>query len=213
MPSIIKINRDDMLELTRRMTPARTSMTRIAGSYMDAEGFIDGTFNTNFLKLKNSQKEQNLTIAKIIPFSPTNQNLKRYKIPQSSYGPSGIRQLLLGIKTCGLKNDALLETFYDYIAENYHTDHDYAVYLFHNTYDIPLKASDHESLWESEEIYEYIICAICPVTGDYEPGKPECGFLFPAFKDRTEDPDYIDIYQGNPDLPKKDLLRLLQLSD
>lgn len=43
------INREDMLELTRRMTPARTSMTRAAGSYMDADGDIDGTFNTNFL--------------------------------------------------------------------------------------------------------------------------------------------------------------------
>lgn len=213
MPSITRINRDDMLELTRRMTPARTSMTRIAGSYMDKDGFIDGTFNTNFLKLKNSEKEQNLAIAKTIPFSPTNQNLKRYKIPKEAYTPGGIRQLLLGIKSCALKNDALLESFYEYIAENYHANHDYAVYLFHNTYDIPLKAADHESLWESEEIYEYIICAICPVSGDYEPGKPECGLLFPAFNSRTEDPDYIDIYQSNQDLPKKDLLKILQLQD
>lgn len=71
MSSITRINRDDMLELTRRMTIARTSMTRIAGSYMDADGFIDGTFNTNFLKLKNSEKEKNLTIAKAIPFAQT----------------------------------------------------------------------------------------------------------------------------------------------
>ena len=151
MSSITRINRDDMLELTRRMTIARTSMTRVAGSYMDADGFIDGTFNTNFLKLKNSEKEKNLTIAKAIPFAQTNQNLKRYKIPKEAYALGGIRQLLLGIKSCALKNDALLESFYDYIAENYHTNHDYAVYLFHNTYDIPLKAADHESLWESEE--------------------------------------------------------------
>ena len=193
MSSITRINRDDMLELTRRMTIARTSMTRIAGSYMDADGFIDGTFNTNFLKLKNSEKEKNLTIAKAIPFAQTNQNLKRYKIPKEAYALGGIRQLLLGIKSCALKNDA--------------------VYLFHNTYDIPLKAADHESLWESEEIYEYIICAICPVSGDYEPGKPECGFIFPAFNSRTEDPDYIDIYQSNPDFPQKDLLKILQIPE
>ena len=90
MSSITRINRDDMLELTRRMTIARTSMTRIAGSYMDADGFIDGTFNTNFLKLKNSEKEKNLTIAKAIPFAQTNQNLKRYKIPKEAYALGGI---------------------------------------------------------------------------------------------------------------------------
>ena len=54
------INREDMLELTRRMTVSRTSMTRIAGAYLDKEGFIDGTFNTNFLKLSPAEKEKNL---------------------------------------------------------------------------------------------------------------------------------------------------------
>ena len=42
------INREDMLELTRRMTLSRTSFTRIAGCYVDAEGEYDGSFNTNF---------------------------------------------------------------------------------------------------------------------------------------------------------------------
>ena len=46
----MKIERGDILDLTRRMTPKRTSMTRIAGSYMDRSGEIDGTFNINFLK-------------------------------------------------------------------------------------------------------------------------------------------------------------------
>ena len=32
------INREDMLELTRRMTPARLHIDRIAGAYYDAEG-------------------------------------------------------------------------------------------------------------------------------------------------------------------------------
>lgn len=48
------INRDDMLELTRRMTPARASIDRIAGAYFDEEGYVDGTFNTHFLKLSAS---------------------------------------------------------------------------------------------------------------------------------------------------------------
>ena len=133
MPSIISINREEILELTRRMTLSRTSMTRIAGSYMDSEGFIDGTFNTNFLKLKPKEKEKNLAIAKIIPFSPTNKNLKRYILPENACRPGGIRQLLLGMKSSALKNDALLEAFYEYVAEKYHTDHEYAIYLFHNT--------------------------------------------------------------------------------
>ena len=48
------IQREDMLELTRRMTLSRNSFTRIAGCYIDSEGEYDGSFNTNFLKLSAS---------------------------------------------------------------------------------------------------------------------------------------------------------------
>ena len=35
------INREDMLALTRRMTVKRTSMTRLAGGYLDRDGYIE----------------------------------------------------------------------------------------------------------------------------------------------------------------------------
>lgn len=203
------INREDMMELTRRMTVKRTSMTRIAGSYMDADGFIDGTFNTNFLKLHLAEREKFLNIAKVVPFSETNVNLKRYRFPKESQKAGSMRQLLMEMKKCGLQNDALMETFYDIVAEKYETDHDYGVYVFHDRYDIPVKASDHERLWESVEVFEYLICVICPVTGDYEPGKPECGFIFPAFSDRSADPDHVDVFMANPEKPHMEFLKLL----
>ena len=70
------INREDMLALTRRMTVKRTSITRIAGSYMDEEGFSEGTFNTHFQNLSPAEREKNLALAKAVPFSETNKNLK-----------------------------------------------------------------------------------------------------------------------------------------
>ena len=205
------INREDMLELTRRMTVARSSMTRIAGCYMDAEGFIDGTFNTNFLKLSNGEKDKNLALAKAIPFSETNKNLKQYEFSKSAMGPGSMWQLLMAMKSCGLKNDALMDTFYDLVAENYKTDHEYAVFVFHDRYDIPVKAADHERLWDSEEIFEYLICAICPLTGDYEPGQPECGFLFPAFTDRSGDLNHVNVFQADELRSHKELLKLLDV--
>lgn len=69
------INREDMLELTRRMTPKRNCFSRIAGAYFDEEGFIDGTFNRHFLKLSQKDIETNLQLAKTVPFSETNKNL------------------------------------------------------------------------------------------------------------------------------------------
>lgn len=206
---MIKIEREDMLELTRRMTVKRTSMTRIAGCYMDAEGFVDGTFNTNFLKLSTGEKEKNLNLAKAIPFAETNRNLKMYEFTRDAMRPGGIWQLLSAMKSCGLKNDALMDTFYELVGECYQTDHDYAVYVFHDRYDVPIKTADHERQWESEEVFEYLICTICPVTGDYEPGKPECGFLFPAFVNRSSDENFVNVFQADAEAPHRELLKLL----
>lgn len=200
------INREDMLELTRRMTVSRTSFTRIAGSYIDSEGYIDGTFNTNFLKLSPKEKQTNLALAKAIPFSDTNENLKAYTITEHN---KNIWQLLHGIKSCGLKNDALMYTFYEIVAETYQANKEYAIFMFHDRYDIPVKTSDKERLGDSEEVYEYLICAICPLIGEYEPGSPECGFIYPMFQNRSSDIYHIGIFNQWKERPHTELERLL----
>lgn len=201
-----RINREDMLELTRRMTLSRTSFTRIAGCYVDQDGEFDGSFNTSFLKLSQPDRKKNLELAKTIPFSETNVNLKEYEFSKESQKKDSVWQLLFALKICGLKNDALMDAFYDVVMECYPSDEPYAVLVFHDSYDIPAKASDKERLWESEEVFEYLICAICPLEGEYEPGRPQCGFLFPAFSDRSGDPDCIEFYERNPERPHTNLL-------
>ena len=65
------INRNDMLELTRRMTPSRSCFDRIAGAYVNDLGEVDESFNIHFLKLNGSDKAKNLELAKAVPFSKT----------------------------------------------------------------------------------------------------------------------------------------------
>lgn len=206
------INREDMLELTRRMTLARTSFTRIAGCYVDRDGDFDGSFNINFLKLSSAERTNKLKLAKAIPFSDTNVNLKQYEFTKNMQKPGSMWQLLRAMKECGLKNDALMDTFYDILMERYDAASEYAILVFHDRYDIPAKASDKERLWESEEVFEYIICAVCPLAGEYEPGPPECGFLFPAFTDRSGDLNHINVFQADAKRPHRELLEILGMN-
>lgn len=201
-----KIDREDMLELTRRMTLKRNCFSRISGAYLDEEGFVDGTFNQHFQKLKPSEQQAKLEIAKAIPFAETNVNLTEYEFRREDEKAGSVWQLLMALRSCELKNDAMLDVFYELVGEKYHADGDYAVYFYYGNYDVPLKASDKESLWESEEVYSFLICAICPVHGDYEPGEPECGFLFPAFKGRSSDEHRINIFQADDRRPHNELL-------
>lgn len=207
-----KINREDMLELTRRMTLKRNCFDRIAGAYMDEEGVVDGTFNKHFQRLTAKEQQDNLNIAKAVPFSDTNVQLKEYVFGEEDRKQGNVWQLLMALRECELKNDALLDVFYEEFGSRYRTSGSYALYFFHGNYDVPLKASDKESLWESEEVFRFLICAVCPVSGDYEPGKPECGFLFPAFRDRSSDIHRIDIFQRDGELIHGEGLKEILLS-
>ena len=71
-----------------------------------------------------------------------------------------------------------MDTFYDLIMEQYEGDSEYAVFVFHDRYDVPVKAADKERLGESEEVFEYLICTLCPLKGEYEPGPPCAAFSF-----------------------------------
>lgn len=191
------IDREDMLELTRRMTIKRNCFTRIAGAYVDADGYIDGTFNTNFLNLSIKEKEKNMVIAKAVPFAKTNVNLKAFRFSEGSRGKDSMWQLLMGLKACGLKNDALMDIFYDVVTAQYRTGREYAVMMFSACYDVPVKGTDKAFQGESEEVFEFLVCAICPLIGAYEPGEPECGFLFPAFTDRSGDINHVAVFAAD----------------
>ncbi len=197
------INRNDMLELTRRMTPARSSIGRIAGAYFDSEGYVDGTFNTNFRRLSLAEQAKRLAMAKAVIFSRTNEQLRDVRIPEKAGRRGELWQLLEGIKENGMKNDALPDMLYEVMGERYQPGAPYFCFLFHGRYDIPVKGSDGEWMEGSEEIYEYLIGAVGPLAGDYEPGAPEFGFLYPAFRDRTTDRSYVNLFEKDPGRPHR----------
>lgn len=201
------INRNDMLELTRRMTPSRNCFSRVAGAYMDEEGYDNGTFNIHFRKLSQAETAKNLTLAKAIPFSATNKQLKDYVFPGGEARKKSMWPLLTALSEVRLKEDQLLGIFYELVGESYRTDGEYSIFIFSGSYDIPVKGSDGEWLEGSEEVYDFLICAVSPLVGEYEPGEPEFGFLFPAFTDRSQDPERINIFHRDPDHLQTELVR------
>ena len=200
------INRNDMLELTRRMTVSRNCFSRIAGAYMDAEGYEDGSFNIHFGKLTAAETARNLELAKSVIFSETNEQLKEYVFPVGPIRRRGMWNMLMALKENRLKDDALLSVFYEVAGESCKLSGPFSIFMFSGSYDVPVKGADREWLEGSEIVYDFLICAVSPLKAPYEPGKPEFGFLFPAFKDRYSDEERINIFNADPKRVQTELM-------
>ena len=144
------------------------------------------------IEMKNIRKEfDGLEVLKDISFGVDNGEVV------SIIGPSGSGKSTL------LRCATFLETIDGgeivYMGEKAaHTDESgRAVYVIHGMYDVPVKTTDHQSAWESEEVYSYLIVSICPLRGEYDPEKPVCGLLYPAFTNRSSDPAHVNIYAGS----------------
>ena len=78
--------------------------------------------------------------------------------------------------------------------------------IYTKRYENVLRSIRHQ--WESEEVYSFLICALCPINGDYIPDEPVEGFLFPAFSERSGNENRIDMYKRDTMVPGEGLLYL-----
>ena len=45
-------------------------------------------------------------------------------------------------------------------------DKPYTIEVFCGNYDVPVKGADKEIQWESEEVYRFLVVAVCPTVGE-----------------------------------------------
>ena len=88
-----------------------------------------------------------------------------------------------------------MDLLYEMIGEHVASGKEFYCLLFHGMYDVPVKGTDKEWQEGSEEVYNYLLCAVGPLEGEYEPGLPEAGFLYPAFRQRSTACNYINLYE------------------
>ena len=131
----------------------------------------------------------------------------------------------MGLRESKLKNTELIDRFMDLVIETYDFPGNYLILIFHDAYDVMTKTSDNQQVDESEEVYEYLLCAICPVTlskaglgyreeeqrigsriRDWVVGAPDTGFIFPAFTDRSTDIHSVMFYTKNTKEPHVELM-------
>lgn len=219
------MNKKDINELKKRFTKNGCSFTKMSGCYVDSEKNKIVNIHETFLNLDEEDMFKYLDIAKKTLSGNVNNNLLELSFPREEEEVGGKQQFLMGLRESKLKNQDLIDVCFDRIIETYEYSGNYLILLFHDVYDVMTKTSDNQEVDESEEVYEYLLCSICPVTlskaalgyreeehrigsriRDWVVGAPETGFVFPAFSERSTDIHSAIFYTKNTKEPHREMM-------
>lgn len=201
------MNKKEILEIRKQFTPANCAITRICGCYVDHEKTKKMESKDAFLSLPEEEAFKYFDIFKKTLSGSVGKNLLNLEFPLDSEMPGGAQEFLLKLRDSKLEDDMLLEEFYDKVIATYEYAENYYIILIHAMYDVPGRSSDNLEMFDaSDEVYEYLVCSICPVSlskaglsynaesnciqdriRDWVVDMPDKGFLFPAFNDRSTD--------------------------
>lgn len=219
------MNKKEVLELKRRFKKEAATFTRVCGCYVDGNHNKVCKFGNTFLNLEEDEFYKYLEIANKALSGTIGNNLLELKFPIEEEEVGGRQHILMALRASKLEDENLLDTFYDLVIDTYDHAGNYLIVLFHDAYDVMSRTSDNNNLDESEEVYEYLICAICPVdlskpglgfledehrigsrVRDWVVGAVDTAFLFPAFNDRSTDIHSTLFYAKNTKEPHSEFM-------
>ena len=208
------MTRKELNEIKSQYTLEDCGILRLSGCYVDGERNKITQLNENFLNLPEEEKHKYFDIFKKTLSGTPGKNLVDMKFNVDAYADEGARTFLMNLRDSGLKDDRLLNEFYDRIINNYSYVGNYLILLINQVYDIPAVTTDNIEMDDaSDEVYSYILCSICHVNlskpglgydeedNNFHDKKqnhmvdvPDVGFLFPAFNKRSADEDMTLFY-------------------
>ena len=219
------MNKKEVLELKRRFKKEAATFTRVCGCYVDGNHNKVCKFGNTFLNLEEDEFYKYLEIANKALSGTIGNNLLELKFPIEEEEVGGRQHILMALRASKLEDENLLDTFYDLVIDTYDHAGNYLIVLFHDAYDVMSRTSDNNNLDESEEVYEYLICAICPVdlskpglgfledehrigprVRGWVVGAVDTAFLFPAFNDRSTDIHSTLFYTKNTKEPHSEFM-------
>ena len=211
------MNKKEIAEIKKLFTPSHCAITRICGCYVDAEKNVKTKLKEAFLSLEEEEMFKYFKIFKSTLSGTIGKNLLNMEFPLPQESDGGTQEFLLKLRNSELKDDALIDAFYEKVMADYLYPENYYIILIHGAYDVPGRASDNLDMDDaSDYVYEFILCSICPVKlskaglhynaetnniedriRDWLVEMPDWGFLFPQFNDRSTDIHGLLYYTKN----------------
>ena len=198
------MNAKEISELRRRFRADRSNISRVRGCFVNEQKEIISEFDQSLGMMSEDDAEQVLKTLKRTLSGTVGRNLLDIEFSTAQVLEGEEHLLLSKLRDSHLKDDDAVHTLYQKIISSLEIEGNFLILLAADAYDVFRYAADGEQKEESDEVFNYILCSICPIKEGkpslsyYLPGNcfrsvcadsvlsyPALGFLFPAFDDRT----------------------------
>ena len=199
------MNDKEIGEIRRHLRRDRSNITKIYGCFVNDNKEIIAEFSQSTGIMPENEGDKYFALFKRVLSGSVGKNLIDITFKTSQVAGSPEHKLLMDLRESKLGDDELLHSFFQKIIDSVTLEGNYLILIGCDSYDVPFKGKDDLSDSDkSEEVYTYLICAICPVKQTkpnlhYVPEEklfhdgamnqpvsaPALGFLFPAFDNRA----------------------------
>ena len=194
------MNKKEVSEIRRRLTLQNSAADCIRGCYISEKREIISEFKLPLATFPDDERERYLNIFKKVLSGGIGKNLINVDFTTKQVTDGAEQKLLYALRSDISDDSASLHTFYEKAVAAIPGDDKCVLMLLHENYDIPSKTGGENN---SDAIFRFIICAVCPVVEKdsglcYEADKkqfrtkakehiispPYLGFMYPRFDDR-----------------------------
>ncbi len=220
------MNKKEISEIKKLFANENSVISTICGCYVDGDKNKKSMMREAFLSLPQDEMHKYMAIFRKCMTGTLGRNILNMEFADAATEVTVSQQKLMDLRDSELKDDAVLETFYDEIIANYNTADNYLILLVYGVYDVPGRTSDGIEMEDaSDEIYRHILCCICPVKlskpglsynseqngfheriRDWVVDMPAMGFLYPAFNERSADVNSVLYYSSKAEELKFDFV-------
>ena len=217
------MNKKEISELSRRFKPEKANIGRVYGCYVNSSKEVISYIDESVALMPQEEAQQYLAILKKTLSGSLGRNLTDIVFSTEQVAGSEEHKLLMELRDD--RADARQSFFHKVIDSLDMGDNNYLILCANDVYDVPYrghgdvdKSAQEYASGESDQVYRYFVCAVCPVkdgklelgyfVGENEfhnclakqiVGAPELGFLFPAFDNRTTNIYNALFYSRKPD--------------
>ena len=199
------MNDKEISEIRRHLRRDRSNITALYGCYVNDNKEIITEFRQSTGMMPENEGDKYFALLRRTLSGSIGRNLIDITFKTSQVADSPEHKLLMGLRESKCADEELRGELFRKIIENVSMEGNYLILLGCDSYDVPFRSKDdfHQKD-QSDEVYTYILCTICPVKQTkanlhYVPEEklfhdgamnqmvsaPDLGFLFPAFDNRA----------------------------